>query len=154
MRRYVISHGKRIAVETISVAAATIKPRRKPFKTQFVKVPARWIKALSQTKSAGTWRLAMVILAESFKCKHLGGEIVLSSRVTQMSSATRHRAARELANLGLIQLEIPNGKRAPKVLAVRELIVVHGDQDGRGWPTGWSRMTNRMVADDQQDGRG
>jgi hypothetical protein len=117
---YVIRHGRRIEVETQLLPTATRKPRRKPFKTLFVKVPARWIEVLSQTKSASTWRLAMVVLAESFKCKHLGGEIVLSSRVTQMPDTTRLRAARELANLGLIQLETPNGKRAPKVLAVQE----------------------------------
>jgi hypothetical protein len=113
---YVIRYGRRIEVETITPAT----PPREPFKTQFVKVPTQWIMALSQTKSTGTWRLAMVILAEAFKRKHVGGEIVLSSQVTQMPDTTRLRAARELASLGLIQLEIPNGRRAPKVLVVRE----------------------------------
>jgi hypothetical protein len=116
---FVMRQGRRIEVETLDTGH-TPRRRRKAFEAKFVKVPVQWITALSQTKSAATWRLAMVILAEAFKRKQVGGEIVLSSQVTQMPDTTRLRAARELASLGLIQLEIPNGKRAPKVLVVRE----------------------------------
>lgn len=116
---FVMRQGMRIEVDTLDTGR-TPKRRRKTFEVKFVSVPMHWIKTLSQTKSAGTWRLAMVILAQAFKRKHVGGEIVLSSQVTQMPDTTRLRAARELARLGLIELEIPNGKRAPKVLVVRE----------------------------------
>ena len=103
---YVIRHGRRIEVDTLNTGQ-TPKRRRKAFEVKFVKVPVQWITALSQTKSLGTWRLAMVILAEAFRRKHMGGEIVLSSQVTRIPNTTRQRAARELASLGLIQLEIP-----------------------------------------------
>jgi hypothetical protein len=116
---YVIRHGRRIEVDTLNTGQ-TPKRRRKAFEVKFVKVPLQWITALSQTKSLGTWRLAMVILAEAFRRKHMGGEIVLSSQVTRIPNTTRQRAARELASLGLIQLEIPPGKRAFKVLTVAD----------------------------------
>jgi hypothetical protein len=117
----VFSHGKWVETDTITPPAVA-RLRRKPFKTQFVLVPTQWIETLSQTKRTSTWQLAMVILAEAFKRKLIGGEIVLSSQMTRMSGTTRLRAARELASLGLIQLEIPNGKRALKVLAVRNSV--------------------------------
>jgi hypothetical protein len=116
---YVIRHGRRIEVDTLNTGQ-TPERRRKAFEVKFVKVPVQWITALSQTKSLGTWRLAMVILAEAFRHKHMGGEIVLSSQVTRIPNTTRQRAARELASLGLIQLEIPPGKRAFKVLTVAD----------------------------------
>jgi hypothetical protein len=115
----VMRQGKRIEVDTLDTGR-TPKPRRKTFEAKFVKVPVHWITALSQTKSAGTtWRLAIVILAEAFKRKHIGGEIVLSSQVTRMPHATRYRAARELVSLGLIQLKPGSGREAPRVLTVR-----------------------------------
>jgi hypothetical protein len=115
---YVIRHGRRIEVETLNTGRA--KRRRKSFETKFVKVPARWIEALSQTKSVSTWRLTMVILAEAFKRKHLGGEIVLSSQVTRMPHATRYRATQELVRLGLIQRKPGSGREAPRVLTIQE----------------------------------
>jgi hypothetical protein len=115
---YVIRQGRRIEVVQLDTGQSP-KRHRKSFKVQFVRVPVRWIEVLSQTKSAGTWRLALVILAEAFKRERLGGEIVLSSQVTRMPRTARQRAARELANLGLIQLEI-SGKRATKVLMVQD----------------------------------
>jgi hypothetical protein len=122
----VFRHGKRIETIELVPPASPIrrKRRRKAFEVKFVKVPVQWIKTLWQTKNPGTWRLAMVILAEDFKRKHLGGEIVLSSQVTQMPDTTRIRAARELVSLGLIQLEPGiSGRSAPKVLVVQKLKV-------------------------------
>jgi hypothetical protein len=119
MSPFVMRPGKRIEVVPLDTGRPS-KRRRKTFKVEFVQVPARWIEVLSRSKNAGAWQLAVVILAEAFRCKHLGGEIILSAQVTQMPATTRQRAARKLVSLGLIQLEAPNGKRAPKVLAVRE----------------------------------
>lgn len=115
---YVIRHGQPIEVDTLDTGHTP--KRRKTFEVKFVMVPVQWITALSQAKNPGSWRLAMVILAEDFKRKRLGGEIVLSSQVTRMPQTTRIRAARELVSLGLIQLEPGiSGRSAPKVLVVQ-----------------------------------
>jgi hypothetical protein len=113
--RYVIDpRGKRIAVIDGTPNASPKKRKRKPFKAQWVKLPLRWVEALQKSKSAATWQLAMVILFEAFKCEQIGGEIVLSSKVTKMSGSTRRRSARGLAKLGLIETE-QNGKEALRV---------------------------------------
>jgi hypothetical protein len=117
----VFRHGKRI--ETVELVPASLmrqKRRHKPFEAQFVRVPKGWIAALSQTKSVSTYRMALVILDKEFERQYTGGEIILSTQVTQMPATTRQRAAQELVSLGLIRLETPNGKRAPRVLAVRK----------------------------------
>lgn len=104
---YVMRGSRRIEVETIETG--TSSPRnRKPFKAQFAMVPLRWIEALRQSKSASTYHLALVILLEAFKLeafKRKGSEITLSSTVTRMESCTKMRAARELADLGLIEIK-------------------------------------------------
>jgi hypothetical protein len=120
MSPFVMRQGRRIEVVPLDTGH-TPKRRRKPFEAQFVQVPKRWVEALSQTKSVGTYRLALVILAKEFERQHTGREIVLSAQVTRMAATTRQRAAQELISLGLIQLETPNGKRAPRVLVVREI---------------------------------
>ena len=84
---YVIRHGQPIEVDTLDTGHTP--KRRKTFEVKFVMVPVQWITALSQAKNPGSWRLAMVILAEDFKRKRLGGEIVLSSQVTRMPQTTR-----------------------------------------------------------------
>jgi hypothetical protein len=120
MSPYVMRQGKRIEVVTLNPPRAPNR-RRKPFETQFVQVPKWWITALSRVKNLGTWRLAMVILAEDFKRQHLGGEIVLSARMTGIPQTTRRRATRELVGLGLIQLAPGlSGMSAPRVLTVRK----------------------------------
>jgi hypothetical protein len=121
----VYRHNKWIEYETITPAPSRRqKPRRKPFESQFVQVPKGWIAALAKTKSVGTYRLALVILAEDFKRRYLGGEIVLSAQVTRMPDTTRIRAARELVSLGLIQREPGiSGRSAPRVSVVRKLKV-------------------------------
>jgi hypothetical protein len=114
---FVMRQGRRIEVDTLDTGRSP-KRRRQAFKAKFVKVPVHWIAALSRTKRISTWQLAMVILAEAFKRKHLGGEIVLSSQVTRMSHVTRYRAAQELVSFGLIQLQPGNGRDASRVLAI------------------------------------
>ena len=82
------------------------KAQRKPgFKTQWVKVSERWVKALQLSDSVSTYRLALIILSEAFKREQIGGEIVLSTAVTGMSRATRGRAIRKLVELRLIKVE-------------------------------------------------
>lgn len=111
--RYVVSHGRRIAVETLDLGT-TPKKRRKPFKAEWVKLPLHWAEALRRSKSANTYHLALAILFEAFRRKHVGGEIVLSTVLTRMQRCTKMRAARELARLGLIQID-QNGQKAFRV---------------------------------------
>ena len=46
----------------------------------------------------------MAIQLEAFQRDRMGGEIVLSAEMTGMSHTNRHRAAKELEQLGLIKL--------------------------------------------------
>ncbi len=64
----------------------------------------------------------MEILSEAFKRapkrNYRGGDIVLSSTVVAgMPRTTRWRAAKELAQLGLIEIE-QNGRQAPRVIHI------------------------------------
>jgi hypothetical protein len=61
--------------------------------------------------------LALVILAEDFKRKNVGGEVVLSSWVTEMPRCTKMRAANELVDLGLIKI-VKDGKHALRVIII------------------------------------
>jgi hypothetical protein len=113
---YVMRHGKRIEVETLNTG--TSSPRKhKPFKAQFVMVPLRWVETLQRSKSASAYQLALAILLEAFKLKAFkrkGSEITLSSTVTKMPRNTKTRAAKELAELGLIEIK-QIGNQAIKV---------------------------------------
>jgi hypothetical protein len=114
--RYVYAHGKRILVETAAPKSHMRAKRRKPFKVQWFRYPTWWIEVLR--KAHGPARLlAPIILAEAFKREYIGGDIVLSSELTNMPPTTRKRAAKELVELGLIALE-QNGNRAPIVTTV------------------------------------
>lgn len=109
--KYVMQHGRRIAVETIETN--TSPPRkRKPFKAQWVKVPLQWVESLQRSKSVRTYQLALAILFEAFKRN--GGEIILSSTVTRMPRSTKMRAVRELVDLGLIDIK-QSGNQAVRV---------------------------------------
>lgn len=100
------------------VAASTKKPR-KPFKTAFVQVPARWITALEDAKAdRSTYKLALRLLAEAYKCSQVGGDIVLSSKVTGLERNNKARAAKELQRLGLIRIEPQRVKQSPIVLVL------------------------------------
>jgi hypothetical protein len=116
---YVIRHGRRIEVETVNSDTPSRK-RRRTFKAQWVKLPRHWISALGQSKSANTYRLALLILLAAFEDKSGNGEITLSAKVvTGMSRWSKTRAARELVELGLITIK-ENGVRA-----LRAKIVSH-----------------------------
>jgi Fic family protein len=116
----VFRHGKRIeTIELVPSSPPRQKRRRKLFEAQFVRVPKGWVATLSQTKSVGTYQLALVILDKEFERQQTGREIVLSAQVTRMPQTTRRRATQELVSLGLIQLKPGSGRDAPKVLTVR-----------------------------------
>jgi hypothetical protein len=116
---YVMRQGRRIEVETLNTDPPP-KAKRKRFWLQFVQVPRHWITALQNTKSANTYRLAHIILWETFTDRHRnGGEVTLSATVTRgMSRATRARAVTELAELGLIQVLPRKGLEALRVKAL------------------------------------
>jgi len=103
-KRHIVRDGRRIEVDTVEVPVPP-KHRRQEFKEKHVQFPARWGDALRAARAGGsTWALAYVILAETHKCKYLGGEVILSSEVTGMPQTSRRRATRELQRLGLIQI--------------------------------------------------
>lgn len=107
---YVLRDGRRIEVAIINAAGVAPKRKRRSFEYRWVKVPRHWVSGLARTRSVATYRLALIILTEAFTRKHTGGKIVLSAKVTGMSSSTRKRAALELAEFGLIKIEILRGK--------------------------------------------
>lgn len=101
-------------------------PRRtKPdgFKVQWVKLPAHWIETLQRATGLSTVQLAHIILRETFKQKRIDGEVVLSTKVTEMNRKTRSRAIAELVKLGLIEVKQKNGE------AVRVARLSHYDQE-------------------------
>jgi Fic family protein len=104
------------ALKRLQPAVKRKKKRR--FKPHWVKLPARWVEILRQSRSVGTYQLALVILIEAFKREQVGGELVLSSQITGMSRSTRARAIDELVRLGLIRIE-RDGKRAIRVINIR-----------------------------------
>jgi hypothetical protein len=116
VNEYVVRHGRRIEVEILNSNATPIK-KRTPFKTEWAKLPRRWVEALWQSRSVNTYQLALAILFEAYKRKHIGGDIVLSSALVKMPRNTRMRAARELVRLGLIQIK-QDGKQASRVLVL------------------------------------
>jgi hypothetical protein len=91
-----------------------LKRKHPPFKAEWVKLPVVWIDRLEQSKSVSTHKLAHRILREAFKRKHVGGQIVLSRKVTGLPCSTTVRAATELAKLGLIQMQ-QSGNKAIRV---------------------------------------
>jgi hypothetical protein len=112
------------AEQRLRSAAAAAKKKKKGkknkqcFKPQWVKLPARWVEALRRSKSASTYQLALTVLFEAFKREQLGGEIVLSMKITGMPSSTRARAVRELVKLGFITVK-RDGKQAVRIINLR-----------------------------------
>ena len=100
---FVMRHGRRIEIIDRNEPDPEPKKRRKPFEPLFVKVPRHWVGGLGQSKSASTYQLALLILWEAFK--QGTKEVVLSTAATGMPRETKGRAARELAELGLIRLK-------------------------------------------------
>jgi hypothetical protein len=93
------------------------KRKPKPFKSEWVKLPMRWVGALQQSSSVRTYQLAIMILDETFKNKRTGREVVLTAKMTGMPHSTRLRAANELVRLSLIEIE-REGRQAIRVTGV------------------------------------
>jgi hypothetical protein len=100
-RRYAIRNGQRIEVETTYNTVKPKRRRREKFKADFVKFPETWREAL-RGSSGTVYDLAHAIIVEAYKCEVIGGEVKLSA--VKMRKATRAKAAKELVELGLIQL--------------------------------------------------
>ena len=117
---YVMRHGRRIAVITKKFEASRSKPKpKKSFWAKWVRLPRHWISGLGQSKSANTYRLALLILLAAYEDKRGTGEVVLSTKLTgDMSRETRRRAAQELVALGLITLK-GEGSKALRVRIIK-----------------------------------
>jgi hypothetical protein len=101
---YRMYHGRRIEIVTRTYESEEPK-RKRTFGAKWVKLPRHWISDLGRCRSANTYRLGMLVLLAAYEDKRGTGEIVLSTKLTgDMDRATRGRAARELAELGLITL--------------------------------------------------
>jgi hypothetical protein len=99
-----------------AISPRSTKKKRKAFEADWVKFPRQWADALRQAKStAATYELAILILFEAFRCKHIGGEIILSAEMTGMPRSTRRKAIGKLAKLGLIKLHRQSGNQAYRV---------------------------------------
>ena len=90
---------------TLDVVAETAESLRGPVG----EVAATLDQRLGASKSANTYRLALLILMEAYRDKRGNGRINLSTQVTGIPGSTRRRAARELVQLGLITLEERDG---------------------------------------------
>jgi hypothetical protein len=112
------SHGKWIEVGYLDDPLRTKKqanrPKRKPFRIGWVKLPTYWIEQLKQAASIATYKLALHILREAYKQQHLGGEIVLSAAATGLTRSIRRLGTKELVKLNLIRIAKENHK-APRV---------------------------------------
>ena len=94
------------------------KPRRKPFKSEFIKVPTFWREVLRGAPGA-TYELALAVLDEKHTRDHKGGDIVLSAEVTRMNAPTRRRATRDMVRRALIGVDqLGRGHAAPRVMSV------------------------------------
>ena len=118
-----------------------LKRKHQPFNAEWVRLPGIWISTLEQSRSVGTFKLAHRILREAFKRQHVGGQIVLSRKVTGLPSSTTVRAARELTRLGLIQIRVVN-------LFLKEV------KEKGQVPTRGGQSSNRQVLAGGDRGRG
>jgi hypothetical protein len=126
-----------------------LKRKHQPFNAEWVRLPGIWINTLEQSRSVGTFKLAHRILREAFKRQHVGGQIVLSRKVTGLPSSTTVRAARELTRLGLIQIQ-QSGNQAIRVV---NLFLKEVKEKGQV-PTRGGQSSNRQVLAGGDRGRG
>jgi hypothetical protein len=127
-----------------------LKPKHASFQAEWVRLPASWINRLEQSNSASTFKLAHRILKEAFKRKHVGGEIVLSRKVTGLPCTTTTRAARELVNLGLIQIQ-QSGNKATRVV---NLLLKEQKKEGQVATRGGQSSNRQVTTSGDRDGAG
>jgi hypothetical protein len=94
--------------------------KRKSWRREFVRVPWAWVERLQSTRRVSTYRLAHLLLYESWRTG--GRPIVLSnilSKTEGLSRRSKWNALAELEALRLIQVE--RRKRRSPVLVLRHL---------------------------------
>jgi hypothetical protein len=117
LSRFRTKPGDKQPAEEVLPKAAQRRPRGKPFKSEFIKVPTHWREALRGAPGA-THDLALAVLDEKHKRDHLGGDIVLSAEVSGLKKDARHDATRDLVGRGLIAVEVLSVKSAPRVTSI------------------------------------
>lgn len=120
---YVMRHGRRIEIETEPLNIGHTPKRRRPFKAGFVIVPWSWVEALKHAGPGNgyVYELALAVLAERYKRKQVGGEVVISAKtVPGMPRTSRWRATKRLVQLGLIKVAKVSYHAAPRVLAFQD----------------------------------
>jgi hypothetical protein len=118
--RYIIRHGRRIAVETQPdppELAAKIRKRAQRQQEAFAIVPLWWVKRLRQTRCIATYRVALHVLYQNYKA---GGKAFTLSNVAMAEEGVtprqKWRALQELETLGLISIK--RRKRRTPLIAV------------------------------------
>jgi hypothetical protein len=104
----------------LQVDPADTRPhhRSKGWQRKFIMVPWLWVERLQSAKRTSTYRLALVLIYESWRAG--GRPVALSNvfaRTGGVSPRSKWNALAELEGLGLVQVERRRG-RAPRV-AVR-----------------------------------
>ena len=91
-----------------------VQPKR--WQRQFVRVPWAWVERLRAARRVGTYRLALVLIYESWR---QGGRAIALSNVFAFAAGlparSKWRALAELESLGLIQVKRQR-RRAPRVV--------------------------------------
>jgi hypothetical protein len=98
--------------------------RRKKIEPLWVKLPRRWVSALSHSRSRNSYELALAILFESFRrYRYQEQEMSLCQleMLNGMPRCSRIRAAEDLARLGLIFISKREGREAVGVTPIINL---------------------------------
>lgn len=101
----------------VNLADLQRKPMPKPsrWRRQYVQFPWEWVERLQAAKRISTYRLALVLVYESWR---LGGRPITLSNVAALaeglSPRSKWRALAELEQLGLIKVE-RRRRHAPRV---------------------------------------
>ena len=106
----------------VGVQSATSKPRKpKSWRRHYVRVPWAWVEQLQSVRRVSTYRLAFVLLYESWRT---GGKPIVLSNISVKAEGllprSKWNALAELAELGLIVIEKKSG-RSPRVI-VRQVV--------------------------------
>jgi hypothetical protein len=102
MSRYVLRHGRRIAVETLEVGATKSKPKSTG---RFIKVPLRWAEQATRATRTPRAFVSLWLLHLAWKAK--SNTFPLPNRQLAAYGVTRldkHRALHELEAAGLIKV--------------------------------------------------
>ena len=117
---YVMRQGRQIAVVTLDPLAKLGdigRPnKRKKWRRQYVQFPWAWIERLQAARRVSTYRLALLLVYESWRT---GGQPIVLSNVLSttagLSRRTKWNALRELESLVLVKVERRRNK-SPRVV--------------------------------------